>query len=160
MLKKALEGKRVYIDTNIYIYVALNHPKYYGKCYEVLDLLISRKFEGYGSILVLFELFGALSEINVNAAYDAALSYLDFPLIILEVDRKTLEYAKIIAEFSKTTYDALHAALVAQNELEVVVTEDLDDWKKILKAWPKLMKKYHVKEIYVFSPARNKVLQI
>ncbi|RLE79828.1 MAG: VapC-like toxin, partial [Thermoprotei archaeon] len=104
--------------------------------------------------------FGALSEINVNAAYDAALSYLDFPLIILEVDRKTLEYAKIIAEFSKTTYDALHAALVAQNELEVVVTEDLDDWKKILKAWPKLMKKYHVKEIYVFSPARNKVLQI
>ena len=50
-------------------------------------MLISKEFIGYGSHLVLFELFGALSKVNVDAAYEAIDACLNLPLIILEIDR-------------------------------------------------------------------------
>ncbi len=122
-----MKKKRVYIDTNIYIYVALKHPDFYRKCYNVLDMLVSKEFTGYGSHLVLFELFGALSKIDVDAAYEAVNSYLNFPLTMLEVNRDTLTYAREIAMLARVTYDSLHAAPIAQNDIDLVVTEDLEN---------------------------------
>jgi len=43
---------------------------------------------------------------------------------MLELNRETLNYAKEIAKLSGVTYDSLHAALVAQNHIDVVVSED------------------------------------
>ena len=150
-----MKGKRAYIDTNIYVYIALKHPDFYRECYNVLHMLVSKKFIGYGSHLVFFELFGALSKINVEAAYEAVNSCLNLPLIILEINRDTFMYAKEIAMLSGVTYDSLHAALVAQNNIELVVTEDLEDWSKILEAWPKVKRKLKVKNLVVFSPTRG-----
>ena len=73
-MKNLLRGRQVYIDTNIYVYVALNNPMFYSKCYNVLSMLVSKEFIGYTSHLVLFELFGALSRISVEAAYVAVNS--------------------------------------------------------------------------------------
>jgi len=33
-----LRRKRVFIDTNIYIYVAIKHPEFFDKCYTVLQI--------------------------------------------------------------------------------------------------------------------------
>jgi predicted nucleic acid-binding protein len=82
---------------------------------------------------VLFELFGALARVSVEAAYEATVSYLNLPLTMLELNRETLDYAREIAKLSNVTYDSLHAALVAQNNVDTVVTEDIDDWSRILK---------------------------
>jgi len=150
-----LKGKRVYIDTNIYIYVALKHPDFYKKCYNVLDMLVSKEFTGYGSHLVLFELFGSLSKIDVEAAYEAVNSCLNLPLTMLEANRDTFTYAREIAMLSRVTYDSLHAALVAQNGIDLVVTEDLKDWCKILAAWPKIKRKLRVKDLAVLSPTKG-----
>ena len=100
-MRDLLRGKRVYIDTNIFIYVALKHPQYYRDCHTILEMLVSREFIGYGS------------------------------------------------------YDALHAALVAQNGIEVVITEDLEDWGKILRIWPRIKKKFKIKDLMVISPTRG-----
>jgi len=43
---------------------------------------------------------------------------------MLELNRETLNYAKEIAKLSGVTYDSLRAALVAQNHIDVVVSED------------------------------------
>ena len=145
------------IDTNIFIYVALKNPDFYNACYKVLDMLISGEFEGFGSQLVLFELFGSLSKINVKAAYEAVNSYLDLPIAILEMNRDTFSYAKQIAELSGVTYDALHAALASQNGVEVVITEDVNDWSKIVKAWPNIKMKLNVKDLVVISPTKGKL---
>jgi len=150
-----LKGRRVYIDTNIFIYVALKHPDYYEQCYRVLDMLVSKEFNGYGSHLVLFELFGTLSRINVEAAYEAANSYLNLPLTILELNRETLDYAREIATLSNVTYDSLHAALVAQNNINVVVSEDMNDWGRILRVWPKIKKRFKTEDLIVISPTRG-----
>jgi len=150
-----LKGKRVYIDTNIFIYVALKDPEFYKRCYSVLDMLISKEFIGYGSHLILFELFGALSRINVEAAYEAVNSYLDLPLTILELNRETFNYAKEIAMLSRTTYDSIHAALIAQNRLDAVVTEDIENWSKILRIWAKIKEKFNAKDLIVVSPTKG-----
>ena len=150
-----MKGKRVYIDTNIFIYVALKDPEFYKRCYSILDMLISKEFIGYGSHLILFELFGALSRINVEAAYEAVNSYLDLPLTILELNRETFNYAKEIAMLSRTTYDSIHAALIAQNRLDAVVTEDIENWSKILRIWAKIKEKFNAKDLIVVSPTKG-----
>ena len=152
-----MRGKRVYIDTNVYIYVALKHPEFYEGCYAVLEMLTSGEFEGYGSHLILFELFGALSRISVEAAYEAVNSYLSLPLTILELNRETFSYAREIAAASGVTYDSVHAALVAQNGIDVVVTEDLKDWSRIAGIWRRVMEKFGAKNLTVLSPSRGTV---
>ncbi len=145
----------MYIDTNVFIYVALKDPQHYKDCYTVLDMLVSKEFIGYGSHLVIFELFGALSRISVEAAYEAVNSYLDLPIQILELNRETLNYAREIAMLPKTTYDAMHAALVAQNSIEIVVTEDIEDWSRILRIWPKIREKLKTVNPTVISPTKD-----
>lgn len=154
-MKNLLRGRQVYIDTNIFIYVALKHPDFYRGSYEVLHMLVSEEFTGYGSHLVLFELFGALSKLNVEAAYEAVNAYLDLPLKILELNRDTFIYAREIAKLSGTTYDALHAAIIAQNNLDIIVTEDIENWEKILKIWSKIKKLFKTKDLFVFSPTKG-----
>ena len=63
-----MKGKRVYIDTNVFAYVSLKHPDYYSGCYNVLSMLVLKKFKGYISYFVLFELFGVLSRFNPKVA--------------------------------------------------------------------------------------------
>lgn len=150
-----MRGKRVYIDTNVYIYVALKHPEFYKRCYAILEMLTSGEFEGFGSHLVLFELFGALSRVSVEAAYEAVNAYLNLPLTILELNRETFSYAREIAAASRTTYDSIHAALVAQNGIDIVVTEDLEDWSRIAGIWRRIMDKFKVKNLTVLSPTRG-----
>jgi len=135
--------------------VALKHPDFYGRCYSILEMLVSGVLIGYGSNLVLFELFGALSKINVEAAYEAARHYLDLPLIMLEPNRETLRHAREIAMASNTTYDSLHAALVAQNNVKIVVTEDTEDWGRVLRTWPKVKGKLGVGDLVVLSPTKG-----
>ncbi|RLF22235.1 MAG: VapC-like toxin [Thermoprotei archaeon] len=154
-MRSLLRRKRVYIDTDIFIYVALKHPDFYRDCYNVLNMLVTKEFSGYGSHLVLFELFGALSRISVEAAYEAVNSYLDLPLTMLELNRETFDYAREIARLSKVTYDSLHAALVAQNDVDIVVSEDIEDWSRILRVWPKVKEKLKVKDLTLISPTKG-----
>lgn len=156
-MKSLLRGKRVYIDTNIFAYVALGHPDYYKNCYNVLNMLVSKEFNGYGSQLVLFELFGSLSRISVDAAYEAAASYLNLPIGMLKLDRDALNYAREVAKLSKVTYDSLHAALAARNSVDVVVTEDLEDWRKIARAWGKIKERLKVGDLAIISPTKGRI---
>lgn len=156
-MKKALRGKQAYIDTNIFIYVALKHPDFHRECYSILEALVKGEYIGFGSHLILFELFGSLSKLSYEAAYEAASEYLNLPITLLTPNRETLAYAREIAKLSNTTYDSMHAALVAQNKLDIVITEDLSDWRRILRAWPKLREKLEAKPIAILSPTRGLV---
>jgi len=153
-LRSPLRGRRAYIDTNVLVYVALKHPVFYEGCYRVLRMLVDGEFEGYGSQLVLFELFGSLARVEVRAAYEAATQYLNLPLRLLSLDRVALTYAFELTRRAGVTYNAVHAGLVARNGLDVVVTEDLEDWGRILRAWPAL-KRFGVGDVAVYSPTRG-----
>ena len=153
-----MKGKRAYIDTNIFVYVAVKHPDFFNKCNEVLKYLIKGEYEAYGSELILFELFGALSRINATAAYEATVYYLDLPIKLLNLGRSTLLIAKEIAKESEITYDAIHAAIMMENRINVIITEDLKDWLEIKNVWNKVAKKLRLKDIgdlLVVSPTQG-----
>jgi len=152
-----LKGRRAYIDANIFIYVAVKHPEFYEACREVLEALVNEEYVGYGSHLILFELFGSLSRISVEAAYEAATAYLDLPLRIAHLDREALTLARDIALLSHTTYDAVHAALAARSGVQVVVTEDLGNWRRIASIWGEVMRKHGVGKLTILSPTRGVV---
>ena len=78
---------------------------------------------------------------------------------MLEPDRTTLKLAMKIAKFQKTTYDAFHAALAIQHGVDVVITEDLENRYKIIKAWEKIKREVKIKELTVLSPSRNLMFQ-
>ncbi len=80
---------------------------------------------------------------------------MNLPLTMLEPNRETLEYAREIAMLSNVTYDSLHAALVAQNNINVVVSEDISDWGRILRAWPKIKRRFKTEDLIIVSPARG-----
>jgi predicted nucleic acid-binding protein len=150
-----LTGKQVYIDTNIFIYVATRHPDYYAKCHDVLEALVSGDFEAYGSKLVLFELFGAISKYSVDAAYEPSLAYLSLPIKLIEPSLEALELAREIARTARVTYDSLHAALAISSGADTIVTEDLKDWKKIKNKWRQISARYSLKELHVYSPTHG-----
>ena len=70
----------------IFIYIAMKNPGLHDSRCKALGMLASNESDGYGSHLVLFELFGAMSKINVEAAYETVNSYLNFPLNMLGVE--------------------------------------------------------------------------
>jgi len=152
-----LKRKRAYIDTNIFIYVAINNPDYFKQCRKVLEDLVNGDYEGYGSELVVFELFGSLSKINPIAAYEAVTYYLDLPIKILKTDRSVFQIAREISKESQTSYDAIHAALMMKNNINTIITEDLNDWLRIKKIWTKVSKKIglETKELVIISPKRG-----
>ncbi len=45
-MRSLLKGRRVCIDTNIFIYAALKHPRFYEDSRRVLEMLVSEEFKG------------------------------------------------------------------------------------------------------------------
>ncbi|MCD6490712.1 MAG: type II toxin-antitoxin system VapC family toxin [Candidatus Njordarchaeia archaeon] len=139
----------------IYVYLAVKHPDFYEECFRILKDMIQGIYQEYSSAYISFELFGALTKINVNAVYEASLSYLNLPIKFLNIDRDVLLFAKEIAQITGVTYDSIHVAIMMKNNVNMVITEDLDDWLKIGDAWRVLSKKRGLEELVIISPTRG-----
>ena len=76
---------------------------------------------------------------------------------MLELDRKSLELARDIANFSKTTYDSIHAAMMMNNGINIIVTEDVKDWLKIGEKWLEVAKVHNINidQLEIFVPSRD-----
>lgn len=154
-MKARLKGSRAYIDTNVFVYVATGHPDFFDACLRALELVSRGEVQGLGSHLVLFELFGALSKLNADAAYEAADAYLSLPIKLVTPSRRTLRVARDVAKLAGVTYDAVHAALAAEGGAEIVVTEDLEHWRRIESVWSEVAREHGFGELRVLSPTRG-----
>jgi len=99
-----------------------------------------------------------MSRINAVAAYEALIYYLELPIKLLNLKRSTLLIAKEIAKESGTTYDAIHAAIMMENHINTIITEDLKDWLKIKNAWNHVAEKMrleHLGELLIISPTHG-----
>lgn len=122
---------KAYIDTNIYIYVALRNTSYYSKCKRILRDMINRRFEAFGSNLIAIEILGSLSKINTHIARGALKAYLSMPIRNLDITNKVLLMASYINECVNVRYDAIHAVLMFENNICNIITNDVDNWRKI-----------------------------
>jgi len=132
---------KVYIDTNIFIYAIIKHPRLGKICSKILKDMESRVYSGYGSHLVAMELMEALSKINPSIAKRALKLYLALNLTIIPITEEVLDLAATINEVVNIRYDAVHAALLMLNNIPVIVTNDIDDWLKLSKNFDKVLLK-------------------
>ena len=150
---------RVYIDTNIFIYAILHDP-YYGEiCGKILRDMKYNIVDFYGSTFVAIELLGSLSKIDQHVASKATSLYLQLPHRILSISLKTIKIASIILQIINVKYDSIHLALMIENSIENIITNDTDDWFKIRDHFKDIVEKLEkngfridLNEINVITP--------
>jgi len=122
---------RAYIDTNIYIYVAIRNVKYFDLCKEILRDIMRGRVEAYGSSLVAIEILGSLSKIDPYIANETLKSYISMPIKNLKITEEILLIAAYLNMQVNLRYDAIHVALAIKNNIPNIITNDVNNFKKI-----------------------------
>jgi len=120
-----------YVDTNIFDYVALKHPKYGLACKKITDDIRDGRLKAYCSYLVPIEILGSLARVNRRIAAGAILAFFSFPIEMITVDERIIREASKIALETGVGYDAIHAAAMRRRDLQTIITEDIEHWRKI-----------------------------
>lgn len=115
-----------YIDTNVWVYAMIAHPKYGEKCKEILKKIEEENLEAAISTQVLGEVAGVLySKYKVKdttSQLNAVLSYpIDIYIIHPDVIRVAAEYAR---DYDITPYDGIHIALAIEHNVRDIISAD------------------------------------
>jgi len=115
-----------YIDTNVWIYAMIAHPKYGEKCKGILKKIEEEKLRASISTQVLGEVAGVLySKYKVKdttSQLNAVLSYpIDIYITHPDVIRVAAEYAR---DYSITPYDGIHIALAVEHNVKDIISAD------------------------------------
>ena len=129
-MRRAGMETKVYIDTNIFVYAVIHHPRYGDACSRILRDM-GRRFEAHGSHMVALELLGSLAKIDPGIARRAVKLYLALDMLIHGIDEEILHMASLINETINIGHDSIHAAIMIANEIPAIITNDLDDWRKL-----------------------------
>jgi len=160
ILSQLQAGERVFIDTNIFLYVVFEHSAYGKSCRDFLRRIEKDELMGFTSDLVLNEVFHKLmiseiAETRGIEAYNAAKLIKRDPEIIRDLRRiwEEMELLSVfgIALLNTTTYpefvrlsreyqlsaaDAAHIAAMQSNGIISMASNDRD-FKRVswLKLW-------------------------
>lgn len=115
-----------YIDTNIWIYAIIAHPKYGEKCKQILKKIEAKKLKAAISTQVLSEVAGVLYNKykvkDTTSQLNAILSYpIDIYIVHPDTIRVAAEYAR---DYGITPYDGIHIALAAENNITDIISAD------------------------------------
>ena len=115
-----------YIDTNIWIYAIIAHPRYGVRCKEILKKIEDRRLKAAISNQVLSEIVGVLySKYKVKdttSQLNAVLSYpIEIYLVHPDAIRVAAEYAR---DYNITPYDGIHIALAVEYNVRDMISAD------------------------------------
>gem|GEM_PF-397393 len=143
---------KAYIDTNIYVYAILHHPVYGEVCSNIIRDIGRGLYEAHGSHMVAIELLGSLSRIDPSLARKAVELYLSSRHVVIhELSEDVIHLASIINELTNVRYDSVHAAVMLLNSIQVVISNDRDDWLRLLSKYDAIKEKVG-RETYVKLP--------
>lgn len=115
-----------YIDTNIWVYAIIAHPKYGEKCKQILKKIEAKKLKAAISTQVLGEVAGVLYNKykvkDTTSQLNAILSYpIDIYIVHPDTIRVAAEYAR---DYGITPCDGIHIALAAENNITDIISAD------------------------------------
>lgn len=115
-----------YIDTNVWIYAMIAHPKYGERCKEILKKIEAERLEAAVSTQVLGEVAGVLySKYKVKDTtpqLNAILSYpIDIYIVHPDAIRAAAEYAR---DYGITPYDGIHIAMAVEHNVTDIISAD------------------------------------
>jgi len=115
-----------YIDTNVWVYAMIAHPKYGEKCREILKKIEEEKMKAAISTQVLGEVAGVLySKYKVKDTISQLNTVLSYPIDIYivhpDVIRVAAEYAR---DYDITPYDGIHIAVAVEHNVRDIISAD------------------------------------
>lgn len=124
-----LRGKRVYFDTNIFIYILENHSEFGETCLSVVQSGADKELDGYSGDLVLAELLvKPLKDNNARAVKAVKDLFTEETRIELLPHTRSafITAAHLRANHKIKLPDALHLATAIENHIEIFLTNDRD----------------------------------
>lgn len=126
-IEASLKGKRVYFDTNIFIYIFEGSPQYQDAIKLVLQLVESEEIEAFTNEITLGELlvfpFKNKQE-RIARTYIQALNNPDFVALTPTTQDIHIKAAQIRAEYGIKYPDAVHVASALLSACDVFLTND------------------------------------
>ena len=126
-LKEKIHNKRVYFDTNIFIYIFEDYPDYEKPISIILNCIDSKNISTFTSEITLGEI---LVHPLKNGDTETAEKYINilndrFFVTLSPTTQKTHIDAAKVRAFSGEKYpDAVHIATALHNDCEIFITND------------------------------------
>jgi hypothetical protein len=117
----------LYLDSNVFIYAALNTEAYGNKAISLLQKIQQGEEEAVTSVLTFDELFWTVKKHRgIEKAIEAGQAFLNFPnLELIAVDGELVSSAlQIIRDFNLDPRDAIHAATAIAEKVDAIVSTD------------------------------------
>jgi predicted nucleic acid-binding protein len=116
----------IYVDTNVWIYAAIAHPKYGPRCKKILERIERGELEAVAFVQVLSEIAGGLSQqYRVKDPTGPLRAVLSYPMKIVDVTPDILIRA---AEYSRDyrilPYDGIHVASAVSSLATEILSAD------------------------------------
>lgn len=122
-----LAGQRVYLDTNVLIYLVEAHPAFVNRLSVLFDAIDGNTVEAITSELSLAEVLVkpmAMGNKTVAGIYERLLSA-ESKIDVVPVDRQVLiDSARVRADLGCRAFDAIHVATALRNRCDALLTED------------------------------------
>jgi predicted nucleic acid-binding protein len=120
-----------YLDTNIWIYAIMAHPKYGEKCMQILEDLEKGALEAVISVQVLSEVANVLyRRFGIRDTVNHVGAILSYPLKVIDLTPDiVLRAAEYSRDYGILPYDGIHVA----SALSSFVTEILSADKELDK---------------------------
>jgi len=116
----------LYLDSNVFIYAAINTEQLGEKARLLLQKIQQGEEKAATSALTFDEVFWAIKKHNREVAFEVCQALLNFPgLEIIPADRGVVLIAlQIIKKFNLDPRDAIHAATALAKKVDVIVSVD------------------------------------
>ncbi len=116
----------LYLDSNIFIYAAINTAEPGEKARHLLQEIQQGEEKAVTSALTFDEVFWAVKKHSMEAALDVSQALLEFPnLEIAAATKETVRSAlDIIKKYGIPPRDAIHAATASAEKADGIVSTD------------------------------------
>lgn len=119
----------IYLDSNIFIYAALNMKPAAENCLKIMDKIAKNEIDACTSVLTWDEFFQSVKK-NLGSDY-AKISGQRFLNIVnlklLDADLNVISTAqKLTEKYNLGPRDAIHAATAIVNKCDSIITDDSD----------------------------------
>ena len=116
----------IYLDTNVWIYAAIAHPKYGRRCRELLEKVEKGELEVIISVQVLSEVAGVLyQQYGVKDPTEHVKAILSYPLHLVDVTPDiVLRAAEYARDYGILPYDGIHIASALSSMTAEILSAD------------------------------------
>lgn len=116
----------LYLDSNVFIYAAINTEEIGQKARVLLQKIQEGEEQAATSALTFDEVFWSIKKRKPELAIETSYALLNFPnMEIIPADRKlALSALRIIDEYNLAPRDALHAATAIAAKADYIVSTD------------------------------------